>query len=157
MSCSFPSTLGEQGGPKRECVRLAHRSRLCCDLGAASDFLKNDFNQVRPLPVVGEGRLHPLGKGRGTWGSVLRPPPSAGVLGPLASLPAPWSPGLCAGGPSPRAGPGSPAAGLAAWAARGQPGSGAGPRLEGRVAREAPGPRPAFLPPRSCVYNFANE
>lgn len=76
-------------------MRLAVSSRLCSDLGIASDFLKNYFNQVWPLPKLGEGRQQPLGKGSETLGSVLRSPASAGVSGPLVSLPAPWSRGLC--------------------------------------------------------------
>lgn len=54
---------------------------MCSDLGTASNFLKNYFNKVRPLPKVEEGRQHPLGKGRKTLGSVPRLHPGEG-LGP---------------------------------------------------------------------------
>lgn len=61
--CPFLPACGERREPEGGCLRPVRRGRPRSAVGTASEFLKNDFNQVRPLP--GRGREGGDGLGRG--------------------------------------------------------------------------------------------
>lgn len=167
FSCSFLSALGKQGGQKRECVCLPFRSRLCSDLGTASNFLKNYFNKVQPLPRWRREGSTRLGRGEKPWVLSCVSTPVR-VSGPLTSLPAQLEPRLCGGwkvkvqgpGPGPALRGSGPRASAAPGLRWGLGGLGRSARSAVRVSwkpQAAPHPRFDFLPLLSPVYNFTNE